>query len=130
MGSAQVRELCGSNAMKATIGKTRVCPHCKTTILDSADICPACQRYLRFGSPAERREVRRAPDLSPLRVAGTIRHPDTGAPCEYSVVLIVRNERGEEISRQVVGVGALQPLEQRTFELGVEIFCASPPQGK
>lgn len=109
--------------MKAIIGKTRTCPHCKTTILDSADICPACRRYLRFGVPGARRDVRPAPDLSPLRVAGTIRHPDTRMPCEYSVVLTVRDERGEEISRQVVGVGALQPLEQRTFELAVEIFC-------
>jgi hypothetical protein len=114
--------------MKPTIGKTRVCPHCKTTILDSANICPACQRYLRFGSANGRPEVRPAPDLSPLRVAGTIRHPDTRAPCEYSVVLIVRDERGEEISRQVVGVGGLQPLEQRTFELAVEIFCESSQQ--
>lgn len=105
---------------KATIGKTRVCPHCKTTILDSAAICPACQRYLRFEAGTEMRPV---PDISPLKVAATIRHPAAGEPWEYSVVLVVRNERGEEVSRQVVGVGCLQPEEQRTFDLAVEVYC-------
>lgn len=109
----------------ATVGKTRVCPHCKTTILDSASICPACQRYLRFEQRTEHRPVA---SLSPLHVAGTIRHPEGGDPWEYSVVLTVRNEHGQEITRQVVGVGALQPLEQRTFDLSVEIFC--PTQQK
>jgi hypothetical protein len=105
---------------KATVGKTRVCPHCKTTILDSAAICPACQRYLRYEQATEFRPV---PDISPLKVAATIQHPAAGEPWEYSVVLTVRNERGEEVSRQVVGVGALQPLEQRTFNLAVEVYC-------
>lgn len=104
----------------AAAGKTRVCPHCKATILDSASICPACQRYLRFEQRVEQRPV---PSLSPLHVSGTIRHPQAGEPWEYSVVLVVRNEQGEEITRQVVGVGALQPLEQRTFDLSVEVFC-------
>lgn len=108
---------------KPVAGKTRVCPHCKATILDSSSICPACHRYLRFEQTAEQRPVA---SLSPLHVSGTIRHPDSGEPWEYSVVLSVRNERGEEITRQVVGVGALQPLEQRTFDLAVEVF--RPPQ--
>lgn len=107
-------------AGKTTAGKTRTCPHCKSTILDSASICPACQHHLRFDPTVARRA---APNLSPLRVSGTLRHPaDAGEPWEYSVVLSVRNERGEEITRQVVGVGALQPLEQRTFDLAVEVF--------
>jgi hypothetical protein len=103
-------------------GKTRSCPHCKATILESANICPACQRYLRFGTATTQRPA--VPDLYPLNVAGTIRHPDTGGTWEYSVVLTVKNERGEEITRQVVGVGALQPAEQRTFNLAVEVFFA------
>jgi hypothetical protein len=36
-------------------------------------------------------------------------------------VLSIRNERGEEISRQVVGVGALRNTESRTFTLSVEV---------
>jgi hypothetical protein len=116
-----------STATKMTAGKTRICPHCKATILDSASICPACQRYLRFDTSTEPRAVA---SLCPLRVAGTIRHPDAGEPWEYSVVLTVRNERGEEITRQVVGVGTLQPLEQRTFNLAVEVFCPNPAKKK
>ena len=34
----------------------------------------------------------------------------------------IRNDRGEEISRQVVGVGALSSAEQRTFTLAVEVY--------
>ena len=34
----------------------------------------------------------------------------------------VRNDRGEEVTRQVVGVGALQPGEQRTFTFAVEVY--------
>lgn len=107
---------------RAIAGKTRVCPHCKATILDSSSICPACQRYLRYEQAAETRAM---PELSPLRVSATIQHPDAGEPWEYSVVLSVRDENGAEVSRQVVGVGALAPLEQRTFNLAVEMFPTS-----
>jgi hypothetical protein len=61
-----------------------------------------------------------------LRVEGAIRHPETGQPWEYSVMISVRNERGEEVTRQVVGVGALQPGEERTFTFAVEVFA--PPE--
>ena len=37
------------------------------------------------------------------------------------MVLTIRNERGEEIARKLVGVGAMQPDEQRTFTLSVEM---------
>jgi hypothetical protein len=60
--------------------------------------------------------------VSPLRVEGTIRHPEGGDAWEYSVLLSIRNERGEEIARQVVGVGAIGPKEERTFTLAVEVF--------
>jgi hypothetical protein len=106
--------------VKTAVGKTRVCPHCKTTILESAAICPACQRYLRFEAATQLKPV---PDISPLKVAATIQHPAHGDTWEYSVVLTVRDERGTEITRQVVGVGALQPSERRTFDLAVEVYC-------
>ena len=48
--------------------------------------------------------------------------PEGGEAWEYSVLLTIRNDRGEEIARQVVGVGALQPGDGRTFTLAVEIF--------
>ena len=39
---------------------------------------------------------------------------------EYSMVISVRNERNEEVARQVVNVGAVQGLEKRTFTLAIE----------
>lgn len=107
-----------SAARAGTAGTTRVCPHCKTTILDSASVCPSCRHHLRFESTAQRA----LESSSALRVEGTIRHPPDGQPWEYSVVLTIRNDRGEEVARQVVGVGALRGNEQRTFTLDVEMF--------
>jgi|SRR5688500_5703481 hypothetical protein len=101
-------------------GKSRTCPHCKAVILDSATVCPGCNHHLRF-DPASLAQRARS-DIAPLRVEGTIRHPANGGPWEYSIVIAIRNGRGEEISRQVVGVGALLPAEQRTFSLSVEVF--------
>lgn len=108
-----------SAARAPLAGKTRTCPHCKATILDSAAICPACQHHLRFDRGAEERA---RPDAVPLRVEGTIRHPPAQPASEYSVVVSIRNERGEEIARKVVGVGALRSDEERTFALSVELF--------
>ena len=108
-----------STARQGTPGTTRICPHCKATILDSATVCPACRHHLRFDRGVAQRPV---PSFSPLRVEGTIRHPAVGEPWEYSVMLSIRNDRGEELTRQIVGVGALQPEEQRTFTLAVEVF--------
>jgi acetyl-CoA carboxylase beta subunit len=102
-----------------TTGKTRSCPHCKATILESAAICPQCRHHLKFGAAA--RPAAETPRFSALNVEGTLRHAERGGDWEYSVVLSIRNERGEEISRQVVGVGALRPSEARTFTLSVEV---------
>jgi hypothetical protein len=38
------------------------------------------------------------------------------------VVVSVRNDRGEEVARKVVGVGALDPRESRTVSLSVDVF--------
>lgn len=107
-----------------TTGKTRICPHCKATILESASVCPACRHHLRF-DPKAIVERRMQPAFSPLRVEGTFRHPPSGEPWEYSVVISIRNDRGEEIDRKVVGVGALQPNESRTVTLSVDVFAPS-----
>src|SRR5689334_2763528 len=103
-------------------GKTRTCPHCKATILESLSICPGCMHHLRFDSEAARRQVAAAPAL---RVEGVIRHPPLEQPLEYFVIIAIRNDRGEEVTRQVVNVGALQAAEKRTFTLSVEVL---PPQ--
>jgi hypothetical protein len=58
-------------------------------------------------------------------VEGSIHHPNAGEAWEYAVVVTITNDRGEELTRQVVGVGALQPGEERTFTFGVEVFTPS-----
>jgi len=54
-------------------------------------------------------------------VEGTIRHPPTEAPWEYSVLVQVRDAQGAILAKQVVGVGAIQPGDARTFTLQVEM---------
>ena len=108
-----------------TVGRTRVCPHCKATILESAAICPQCRHHLKFGAAARPADATQR--FSALNVEGTLRHSEQGGDWEYSVVLSIRNERGEEISRQVVGVGALRATEARTFTLAVDVAA---PGGK
>ena len=103
-------------------GKTRTCPHCKATILESLSICPGCLHHLRFDQEAAKRQVAAT---SALKVEGVIRHPPLEEPWEYFVVIAIRNDRGEEVARQVVSVGALQGAEKRTFALSVEML---PPQ--
>jgi len=108
-----------STARQGAAGTTRRCPHCRATILESASVCPACRHHLRFDPGAPQRPV---PSFSPLLVEGTIHHPAVGEPWEYSVVLSIRDGNGDEVSRQIVGVGALHPDEQRTFSVTVEVF--------
>ncbi|MFC3552239.1 hypothetical protein ACFOLC_14640 [Lysobacter cavernae] len=98
-------------------GATRTCPHCKTTILESASVCPGCKHHLRFDPDAVESARQRS---VPLRVEGTIKPPSGDSALEYSMVLTIRNDRGEEIDRQVIGVGALHADEERTFTLAVE----------
>ena len=65
-----------------------------------------------------------APALTPLRIEGSIRHPRRWRTREYTVVVSIRNDRGEEIAHKLVGVGAMNPNEQRTFTLSVEAVSA------
>jgi hypothetical protein len=109
-----------------TPGKTRTCPHCKATILESLSICPGCLHHLRFDQEAAKRQVAAT---SALRVEGVIRHPPLEEPWEYFVVISIRNDRGEEVTRQVVNVGALQSSEKRTFTLSVDLLPSQAPPG-
>ena len=54
---------------------------------------------------------------------GSIRHPKVGEAWEYAVTVSITNDRGEEVARQIVGVGAIQPGEQRKFTFAVEVFA-------
>lgn len=103
-----------------TAGATRECPHCKATILESAVVCPACKHYLRYDGDAGPA----VPAQVPLHVEGTIRHPADGDAWEYSVVVVIRDARGQEVARKVVGVGAMHAGDERSFSLAVEVFEA------
>jgi uncharacterized protein YbaR (Trm112 family) len=110
-----------SSARPGSPGATRACPHCRETILESAVVCPACRHYLRFDAGTDAAQV---PAVTPLRIEGSIRHPADGEPWEYTVAVSIRNDRGEEIAHKLVGVGAMNPNEQRTFTLLVEAVSA------
>ena len=109
-----------SVARAGTLGATRVCPHCKAVVLQSANICPGCQHHLRFsaGSAAEPQTEA----LSAMRIEGSIRHAERDESCEYCVVISITNDRGEKITRQVVGVGALQPGERHKYSFSVDLM--------
>ncbi|TPG08162.1 hypothetical protein EAH88_10920 [Rhodanobacter glycinis] len=107
-----------SNPHPGTAGATRTCPHCRETILESAVVCPACRHKLHF---TDATSTTATPASVPLRVEGSFRNPVDSGAWEYSMVLTIRDERGEEIARKLVGVGAMRPDEQRTFTLSVEM---------
>jgi hypothetical protein len=104
------------------LGEVWNCPHCGEQILRSAISCPACKRRLHFDAvvtpPSEETAI------CPLMVEGIIRHPETEAAGEYSVLVEVRDQRGQTIARRVVGVGAIQPGEARGITLRVELHPA------
>jgi len=111
------------NGRVGAVGKTRVCPHCKATILESASVCPGCQHHLRFDHDSQV-ERRAQPRVSALRVEGAFRNPEGVESLEYSVVVSIRNQRGEELARKVIGVGALDADESRTVTLSVDVSAS------
>ncbi len=58
----------------------------------------------------------------PLKVEGSIQHPALSKPAEYSVILTVQNESGEELSRRVMAVGAINPSETQKITVWVEVY--------
>ena len=111
-----------STVRPGTPGATRACPHCKATILESASVCPACRGHLRYDEASVLREKNK---IVPLSIEGTLVPPAGESTFEYAMVLSIRNERGEEVNRQVIGVGALQAGEERSFTLQVEMTEAT-----
>jgi hypothetical protein len=106
-----------SSSRPGTPGATRVCPHCKATVLETAAICPGCRHHLRFNSDAGQSGADEG--YCALSVDGSIIHKSNTEPCEYFIVLDVRDERDQQVTRQVVGVGVLQPGEKRTLNVSV-----------
>lgn len=113
-----------STVNQRTPGKTRSCPHCRATILESANVCPGCRHHVRSGASSTESVF---PSFTALKVDGTIKPPAADQVWEYSMVVSIRDERGEEVARQIVGVGALVASETRTFTLAVEVF---KPEGR
>ncbi len=108
------------NRNTATIGKTRSCPHCRATILESAAVCPACRHHLRFES---RKDAQAEPaGKIALKVSGQFSRQATDGPGEYAVVVVIRDAKGAELARKVVGVGGLLAGDERLVDLTVEIF--------
>jgi hypothetical protein len=112
------------SARPGTLGATRVCPHCKATVLQSANVCPGCQHHLRFNAGAAEPQNE---GISAMRIEGSIAHGGRDEECEYCVVVSITNERGEKITRQVVGVGALQAGEKHKYSFSVEMVPARTP---
>jgi hypothetical protein len=110
-----------------TPGATRACPHCRELILESAAVCPACKHHVRFDAGAAG-----AGDdtVSPLTIEGSFVNPAGDQAWEYSVVIAIRNDKGVEVARKLIGVGALNPDEKRTFSLTVEMAPAKPKLGQ
>ena len=100
----------------APVGEAWNCPHCGQRILRSAVNCPACQRRLRFDTGT----AGQASGACALRVEGTIHQASSETVLEYSVLVQVRDAQGAVVARHVVGVGAIQPGDTRTFSLQVE----------
>lgn len=105
---------------RAAVGKTRSCPHCRATILESASVCPACRHHLRFEN--RRGEQAQAASQVALKVSGQFARATASGPGEYHVVVVIRDAGGTELARKVVGVGGLAPGEERKVDLSVEIF--------
>lgn len=101
-------------------GATRVCPHCKATVLESSVICPGCRHHLRFNASGA--QLPADDGYCALNVDGTITHKVSDESCEYCVVLDIRNARGEQMVRHVVGVGILQPGEVRRVTVSVNML--------
>ena len=98
-------------------GATRVCPHCKATVLETAAVCPGCRHHLRFSTDASQSTSDEG--YTALSVDDSISHKVGSEPCEYFVVLDIRDERDQQLARQVVGVGVLQPGEKRHLNVSV-----------
>lgn len=103
-------------------GRTRACPHCKSTILESADVCPACHHHLRFG--ADRRNARSRTETL-FRIEGVVRPPDSAEPWEYDVVVALYDDKGAELAREVVHVGALRAPASRRCVVSIDAYPAA-----
>jgi hypothetical protein len=57
-----------------------------------------------------------------LKVSGQFSRSTADGPGEYSVVVVIRDAKGAELARKVIGVGGLAAGDERLVDLTVEIF--------
>lgn len=109
-------------ALPRGAGETRQCPHCKATILASAAVCPGCNGHLRFGpATGAVANALKPATVTAFKIEGSFDNPSPSSPREYSVVVQVRNQRGEVVDRKVIGVGVLGPGDERIVTLTVDM---------
>lgn len=117
-------------ALPRGVGETRQCPHCKATILASAVVCPGCNGHLRFGpATGAVAGVLQPATVTAFKIEGSFDNPVAGAPREYTVVVTIRNQRGELVDKKIIGVGLLGAGDQRSITLTVDM-AAPPPRSK
>ena len=109
-------------ALPRGAGETRQCPHCKATILASAAVCPGCNGHLRFGpATGAVANALKPATVTAFKIEGSFDNPSPSSTREYSVVVQVRNQRGEVVDRKVIGVGVLGPGDERVVTLTVDM---------
>ena len=89
-------------------------------MLESAAVCPGCRHHLRFSGSGQARAADES--YCALSVDGTIAHKASASPASIASCWMSADERGEQLVRQVVGVGVLQPGELRRVNLSVEMM--------
>jgi hypothetical protein len=107
--------------MARSNGETRQCPHCRATILASATVCPGCSHHLRFGPQAPAGAAKAAENVTAFRIEGAFNNGGSDAKREYSVIVAIKNDRGEVMARQVIGVGVVGPGDTRNVSLWVDM---------
>ena len=112
-----------SSVRPGSPGATRECPHCRETDPRKRSPCVRPAGITCDSTPAPMRPRRPRSRRCASKAASGI--PADGEPWEYTVVVSIRNDRGVEIARKLIGVGAMNPNEQRTFTLSVEAVSAT-----
>jgi len=104
------------------VGETRQCPHCKATILASAAVCPGCNGHLKFGpATGAVAGVLTPATHTPFKIEGSFDNSASATPREYTVVVSIRNGRGEVLEKRVIGVGVVGPNDSRAITLSVDM---------
>jgi hypothetical protein len=109
-------------ALPRGVGETRQCPHCKATILASSVVCPGCNGHLRFGpATGAVAGVLTPATVTAFKIEGSFDNAGSTLPREYTVVISIRNQRGEVLEKRVIGVGVLGPNDTRAVTLTVDL---------